>query len=177
MDIEKLVKSAKRGNDEAFEQLIALMREKLYRTAYSYVRNEQDALDIYQESIYKAYTTLKTLKNPNSFPGWIIKIVVYKSIDFIRKDSRKFTSGDEKFFAEIAGNQDMENIAYSLDVKEAIDTLDAKYKTIMWLRFYHDFTVKEIAKMLGCPEGTVKSYINRAKKELKPVLREGYLYE
>lgn len=71
----------------------------------------------------------------------------------------------------------MENIAYSLDVKEAIDTLDAKYKTIMSLRFYHDFTVKEIAKMLGCPEGTVKSYINRAKKELKPVLREGYLYE
>lgn len=177
MDIEKLVKSAKRGNDEAFEQLLAFMREKLYRTAYSYVRNEQDALDIYQESIYKAYTTLKTLKNPNSFPGWIMKIVVYKSIDFIRKDARKFTSGDEAFFAEIAGNQSMENIAYSLDVKEAIDTLDAKYKTIMWLRFYHDFTVKEIAKMLGCPEGTVKSYINRAKKELKPVLREGYLYE
>ncbi|MDM5230741.1 sigma-70 family RNA polymerase sigma factor [Lysinibacillus pakistanensis] len=177
MDIEKLVKSAKRGNDEAFEQLLAFMREKLYRTAYSYVRNEQDALDIYQESIYKAYTTLKTLKNPNSFPGWIMKIVVYKSIDFIRKDARKFTSGDEAFFAEIAGNQSMENIAYSLDVKEAIDTLDAKYKTIMSLRFYHDFTVKEIAKMLGCPEGTVKSYINRAKKELKPVLREGYLYE
>jgi len=177
VDIEKLVKSAKRGNDEAFEQLLAFMREKLYRTAYSYVRNEQDALDIYQESIYKAYTTLKTLKNPNSFPGWIIKIVVYKSIDFIRKDARKFTSGDEAFFAEIVGNQSMENIAYSLDVKEAIDTLDAKYKTIMWLRFYHDFTVKEIAKMLGCPEGTVKSYINRAKKELKPVLREGYLYE
>ncbi len=177
MDIEKLVKSAKRGNDEAFEQLLAFMREKLYRTAYSYVRNEQDALDIYQESIYKAYTTMKTLKNPNSFPGWIMKIVVYKSIDFIRKDARKFTSGDEAFFAEIAGNQSMENIAYSLDVKEAIDTLDAKYKTIMSLRFYHDFTVKEIAKMLGCPEGTVKSYINRAKKELKPVLREGYLYE
>jgi len=177
VDIEKLVKSAKRGNDEAFEQLLAFMREKLYRTAYSYVRNEQDALDIYQESIYKAYTTMKTLKNPNSFPGWIMKIVVYKSIDFIRKDARKFTSGDEAFFAEIAGNQSMENIAYSLDVKEAIDTLDAKYKTIMSLRFYHDFTVKEIAKMLGCPEGTVKSYINRAKKELKPVLREGYLYE
>ncbi|MFJ3390266.1 MULTISPECIES: sigma-70 family RNA polymerase sigma factor [unclassified Lysinibacillus] len=177
MDIKKLVKSAKKGDDEAFEQLIVLMREKLYRTAYSYVRNEQDALDIYQESIYKAYTTLKTLKNPSSFPGWIVKIVTFKSIDFIRKDSRKFTSGDAAFFAEIAGNQNMENVTYSVDLKEAIETLDDKYKTILWLRFYHDFSVKEIAKMLGCPEGTVKSYINRAKKELKPVLREGYLYE
>ena len=55
MDIAYLVKQAKRGNDQAFEQLITFVRQKLYRTAYSYVRNEQDALDIYQETIYEAY--------------------------------------------------------------------------------------------------------------------------
>lgn len=60
MSIVKLVQNAKRGDDEAFEQLISSVRHKLYRTAYSYVRNEQDALDIYQETIYKAYTSLKT---------------------------------------------------------------------------------------------------------------------
>lgn len=59
MDIAKFVDMAKKGNDEAFEQLISSVRAKLYRTAYSYVRNEQDALDIYQETIYKAYISLK----------------------------------------------------------------------------------------------------------------------
>ena len=59
MDISYLVKQATRGNDQAFEQLITFVRPKLYRTAYSYVRNEQDALDIYQETIYEAYLSLK----------------------------------------------------------------------------------------------------------------------
>ena len=62
MDIAYLVKQATRGNDEAFEQLIDFVRPKLYRTAYAYVRNEQDTLDIYQETIYKAYISLKKLK-------------------------------------------------------------------------------------------------------------------
>ena len=79
MDIAKLVQKAKKGNDEAFEQLISSVRHKLYRTAYSYVRNEQDALDMYQETIYTAYISLKTLKKPESFPSWITKILVFKS--------------------------------------------------------------------------------------------------
>ncbi len=62
IEIGKLVQKAKKGYDEAFEGLISSVRNKLYRTAYSYVRNEQDALDIYQETIYIAYTSLKTLK-------------------------------------------------------------------------------------------------------------------
>lgn len=177
MNIERLVNAAKKGDDEAFEQLIGSVREKLYRTAYSYVRNEQDALDIYQEAIYKAYTTLKVLKKPESFPYWIVKIVVFKSIDFIRKDSRYFTTDDEALFSELVAIEDIENLAHTLDLAEAFETLDVKYKTIILLRYYHDFSVKEIAKMMNYPEGTVKSYINRAKKELKPILREGYLYE
>lgn len=67
VDIAKLVQKAKKGNDEAFENLISSVRHKLYRTAYSYVRNEQDALDIYQETIYKAYTSIHTLKKSESF--------------------------------------------------------------------------------------------------------------
>lgn len=62
MEIEKLVKKAKKGDDEAFSCLIDSVRDKLYRTAFSYVRNEQDALDIYQDTIYEAYTSLKKTK-------------------------------------------------------------------------------------------------------------------
>ncbi|MEH7385810.1 sigma-70 family RNA polymerase sigma factor [Bacillus sp. JJ1521] len=177
MDIVKLVQKANKGNDEAFEQLISTVRHKLYRTAYSYVRNEQDALDIYQETIYKAYTSLKMLKKPESFQSWIIKILVFKSIDFIRKESRHFTTDNEEIFAELISKENIDYIAHSMDLSEAFKFLDPKYKTIILLRYYHDLSIKEIAKIMNYPEGTVKSHLNRAQKELRPILKEGYFYE
>ncbi|WP_102272249.1 sigma-70 family RNA polymerase sigma factor [Cytobacillus massiliigabonensis] len=177
MDVGKLVQEAKKGNDEAFELLISSVRNKLYRTAYSYVRNEQDALDIYQETIYKAYTSLKTLKKPASFQSWIIKILIFKSIDFIRKESRHFTTDDEKLFAEIISKESADGIAHSMDLSEAFKSLDPKYKTIILLRYYHDLSIREIANIMNCPEGTVKSHLSRAQKELRPILKEGYFYE
>ncbi|WP_141433906.1 sigma-70 family RNA polymerase sigma factor [Bacillus sp. 03113] len=177
MDIAKLVQKAKKGNDEAFEQLISSVRNKLYRTAYSYVRNEQDALDLYQDTIYKAYTSLKTLKKPESFQSWILKILIFKSIDFIRKESRHFTTDDEKIFAELVSDENVDYIAHSMDLLEAFKFLDPKCKMIILLRYYHDLSIKEIASIMNYPEGTVKSHLNRAKKELRPILKEGYTYE
>ncbi|WP_419392778.1 sigma-70 family RNA polymerase sigma factor [Cytobacillus praedii] len=177
MDVEKLVQKAKKGNDEAFELLISSVRNKLYRTAFSYVRNEQDALDIYQETIYKAYTSLKTLKNPASFQSWIIKILIFKSIDFIRKESRHFTTDDEKLFAELISKESVDYIAHSMDLSEAFKFLEPKYQTIILLRYYHDLSIREIANIMNYPEGTVKSHLSRAQKELRPILKEGYFYE
>lgn len=177
MDVVNLVKKARRGDDEAFEQLINSVRDKLYRTAYTYVRNEQDALDMYQETIYQAYTHLKKLKEPERFHGWIIKIIIFKSIDFIRKESRHFTTGDDDFFAKLIALENMNDVAHSLDLTEAFTFLNPKYKSVILLRYYHDLSIKEISSIMKYPEGTVKSYLNRAKKELRPILKEGYIHE
>ncbi len=61
------MKKAKKGNDEAFEQLIRLYQNQLYRTAYLYVGNKEDALDVVQETVYKAYLSIEQLKKPNYF--------------------------------------------------------------------------------------------------------------
>jgi len=177
MDIAKLVRQAKRGDDAAFEQLIRSVRHKLYRTAYSYVRNEQDALDMYQETIYRAYTSLKTLKKPENFQSWIIKILVFTSIDFIRKEARHFTTDEEGIFAKLISKEGKEAVAHSMDLFEALKLLDPKYKTVILLRYYHDMSIKEIANIMNYPEGTVKSHLYRGQKKLRPILREDYLYE
>jgi RNA polymerase sigma-70 factor, ECF subfamily len=149
----------------------------LYRTAYSYVRNEHDALDIYQDAIYKAFTSLESLKNPESFESWIIKILVFRAIDFIRKESRHFPSDNIESFGQTFLNDSSQYTDQSIDLFNAFDYLDPHYKTIILLRYYHDLSVKEIASMMGCPEGTIKSCLHRAKKELRPILKEGYFYE
>jgi RNA polymerase sigma-70 factor, ECF subfamily len=175
MNIVKLVQKAKKGEDDAFEQLIGSVRQKLYRTAYSYVRNEQDALDVYQETIYTAYISLKTLKKPESFSSWITKILVFKAIDFIRKESRHFSTDDEEMFAKLIEPENGDIILHSMDLSEAFKLLDPNVKTIILLRYYHDMSVKEISAIMKFPEGTVKSHLNRAKKKLRPILKEGYL--
>ncbi|MER1999863.1 MAG: sigma-70 family RNA polymerase sigma factor [Lysinibacillus sp.] len=177
MEIAKLVQRARKGEDEAFEQLISSVREKLYRTAYTYVRNEQDALDVYQEAIYTAYITINKLKNPESFTSWITKIIVFKAIDFIRKESRHFATDDEEVFSKLIQAGNVDGIMHSLDLSVAFNYLSPKEKTIILLRYYHDLSVKEIAAIMNIPEGTIKSHLNRAKKDLKPILKEGYLYE
>ena len=177
MEISKIVQKAKKGDQEAFEQLIRSVREKLYRTAYAYVRNEQDALDIYQEAIYTAFVSVKTLKKPESFTSWITKILVFKAIDFIRKESHHFTTGDEEVFSTLIEPEHVNDIMHTMDLSVAFKYLSPKVKTIILLRYYHDLSVKEIAIIMKIPEGTIKSHLNRAKKELKPILREGYLYE
>ena len=177
MDIEKLVQRARKGDDEAFEQLIDSVRDKLYRTAYAYVRNEQDALDVYQEAIYTAYVSLKSLKKAASFRSWITKILVCKAIDFIRKESHHFSTDNEDVFSALIATDSENFTTHSIDLEEAFKTLKPAVKTIMLLRYYHDFSVKEIASMMNYPEGTVKSHLNRAKHELRPILKEGDLYE
>ena len=66
-------------------------------------------------------------------------------------------------------------INQSLDLSEALKSLTPTVQTIILLRYYHDLSIKEIAMLLDFPEGTVKSHLNRAKKELRPILKEGYL--
>ncbi|MGN7479692.1 sigma-70 family RNA polymerase sigma factor [Solibacillus silvestris] len=176
MEIKKLVQRAKKGDGEAFEQLISFVREKLYRTAYAYVRNEQDALDIYQEAVYTAFISIKKLKKPESFAGWITKILVFKAIDFIRKESRHFPTDDEEILTLIEP-ENVDDIMHTMDLSAAFKYLSPKVKTIILLKYYHDLSMREIAIIMNLPEGTVKSHLNRAKKELKTVLKEGYLYE
>lgn len=176
MDITHLVKRAKKGNDEAFEQLVTSVRQKLYRTAYSYVRNEQDALDLYQDTIYEAYLSLKKLKEPEKFQSWITKIIIFKSIDFIRKSSKQFVASDE-LFTSLATEENIADVEHAMDLTEAFNSLTPNYKAIILLRYYHDLSIKEISDLLNYPEGTVKSHLHRAKNELRPILKEGYIYE
>ena len=72
----KLVDKAKEGCDESFEILINNYKEYLYKTAFLYVKNEHDALDIYQETVYKAYINISKLRNSNFFKTWITKILI-----------------------------------------------------------------------------------------------------
>jgi RNA polymerase sigma-70 factor (ECF subfamily) len=134
--------------------------QKLYRLAYSYVRNENDALDIVQESAYKAMKNSGSLQNPQYVGTWIYRIVINEALSFLRKQKQQVVplyeveDGAEDCYAD-------------LDLQQALDRLEPLDKTVVVLRFFEGLQLQQIAQILDENLNTVKSRLYRALKKLK----------
>lgn len=170
MNIEEQVKLAIKGNEKAFGYLMDINKEMLYRTAFAYVKNEQNALDILQETVYKAYISIGKLKEPKYFKTWLTKILINTAISFINKNKKIVYITDDITNESNCYESDMVN--EKLDILSSIEKLDEKYKTIIILKYFQDLTITEISEVLDCPLGTVKTYLNRALNKLRLFMKE-----
>lgn len=168
-----LVKKAMKGNPKAYGNLIHYYQDYLYKTAFLYVKNEDSALDIVQESILKGYESIRKLKHPQFFKTWITKILINNSLTVLKK--RNSTISIETI-EDITKSYLQPMLEEKLDLYEAIDNLSEIYKTIIILKYFNDLKINEISSLMNIPEGSVKAYLYRAKKELKQYLKEDYLY-
>lgn len=173
MEIE-LAKASIKGDSDSFTELMKLHKVSLYKIAYSYVKDEQKALDIMQDTAYKGLLNIKKLKEPKFFKTWITRILINIAIDYTKKDS-KVVYIDEEIHLEKKSEQiTMEE---KLDLYDAIDKLRDKYKMVIILKYFNDMTYEQISTTMDIPINTVKSHLIRAKEELKQFLKEDYLNE
>lgn len=154
----------KRKVDDLVANYIIDNREYYYRLAYSYVKNQEDALDIVQESICKALDSKSKIKNVDGIKTWFYRIVVNCSIDFIRKNKRVLYVEDS--LLEINGEKKTD-VYEDLDLKNAIDKLPTINKTIVILRYFEDMKLEEIAEILDENINTVKTKLYKSLKILK----------
>ena len=132
----------------------------LYRLAYSYVHNPDDAMDIVQDSAYKAILRAEDVRNQETIKSWLCRIVVNTSLDALRK-KRKESTGLENI--PDAGKED----AYEdLDVLRALEGLDERERTVVTLRYFEDMKLSEIVSVTGENLSTVKSILYRSLKNL-----------
>ncbi|MFD1737934.1 sigma-70 family RNA polymerase sigma factor [Bacillus salitolerans] len=159
----EVVMLAKNGNHDAFQQLMRQEQEKLYKVAYSYVYNEDDAVEIVQETFFKAYSSIGSLKEPAYFSTWITRILINTAISFLKNKKKSFVFSDwtGKILIPLYGVEE------KMDLSMAIKSLSIKDRTVINLRFYMDYTNREIAEILNIPEGTVKARVHRALLKLK----------
>lgn len=140
--------------------------------AYSYVKNEHDALDIIGEATYKGLNTLRTLREPDYFDTWMTRIVINTAIDFIRKHSRVALCEDTA--PEVMAVPEKELTPEdSMDLYQALDALSEKDRACVMLRYFEDQSFIQIAKILQEPEATVKSRLYRALRKMRGFLEEG----
>ena len=165
---ELKVRKAIKGDKEAFLDLIEKQKEKLYKIAYTYVRNEQDALDIIQETICKAYVSLENLKKPKYFNTWIVKILMNVAITTVNKNKKVIYLEDEEIVQDtnsISGCDDR------LDLITELDKLPQKYKDVIVLKYFDDLTIEEIANILEIPIGTARTNLYRGLENLRKSMK------
>lgn len=164
-----LVLRAKKGDSDSFYTLVKEEKESLYRLAYSFSKNEEDALDIVQEAVYKAFLSIKNLKQPEYFSTWLYRITINCSKDFLSK-SKKVLYIENNTLEKLTTHT--ERCDEIIDLKKALEDLDVKYKTVIILRFFEGLTLKEISEVLESPLNTVKTRLYRGLDILKINLEE-----
>ena len=172
VDANGKIKLAQKGDDDAFYELLSERKDQLYKTAFAYVKNKEDALDIVSDTVYKAYISIKNLKEPSFFNTWLTRILINTSLDCINKSSRIVSFKENISSDTRVVSKDDEQI---IDLKMAVDKLHVNYKTIVILKYFQDMTLMEIAKILQCPLGTVKTNLHKALGELRLDLKEELL--
>jgi RNA polymerase sigma-70 factor (ECF subfamily) len=165
------VKKAKNGNKRAFQKLIEQEKEMLYKIAYLYTKDENDALDIFQETLIKALTSIHSLKDEDYFSTWITRILINNAKNYLSKKNRLIPM--ETGLLEQQVSNPMLNIDNKIDLFDAFNYLEEKEKSVVILRFYKDYTIQQIANVLDIPEGSVKSTIHRSLKKMRGNLKGG----
>ncbi|MDK0864140.1 sigma-70 family RNA polymerase sigma factor [Clostridium perfringens] len=170
----RLIKESMKGNKESFGILIKNNKEYLYKMAFLYVKDEQDALEVIHETVYRAFLNIEKLKKAKFFNTWITRILINVSIDFLKKKGKNEMLDEStpirKEKCEISTEE-------KLDLYNAIDLLNDNYKTVIIMMYFNDMKIKDISKVMETPENTVKTYLRRAKQALGEILKEEYLDE
>ncbi len=155
-----------------YELLVSYIVEnqnKFYRVAYSYARNQEDALDIVQNAVCKALESYKNIRNADAVKTWFYRILINESLAAIKQRKKELLSDDnpqkeEAYFEKGYEQQD--------DIKEGLDRLEEDIQTIIRLRFFEELSLKEISEITGLNLNTVKTKLYRGLKLLRENIQE-----
>ncbi|MFX3616290.1 MAG: sigma-70 family RNA polymerase sigma factor [Sporolactobacillus sp.] len=150
--------------EQEMTEILLANRSELYRTAWRYLRNEQDTLEALQEVSYRAYKNLRTIRDPRYIKTWVIRILIHYCLDELKRRKRTIpvdTFPGESMSSSPLGTDD------KLYLENKLHHLDEKYQLILVLKYYHQYTLTEIASSLKIPLGTVKTRLNHGLRLLR----------
>lgn len=163
-----LIRKAQHGDAQAFMKLFSEYEQELYCIAFINVKNEADALDVMQEVAYRAFKGIKDLKNAEYFKTWLIRIVMNCSMDCIRKNSKVVRLESEHMEnMEIIPVSHEKDFMMKFTLRELMEVLDVTEKNVLVLKYYYEYSFKEISEILQKPLGTVKTILYRGLGKLR----------
>ncbi|WP_078593107.1 RNA polymerase sigma factor SigW [Evansella clarkii] len=182
--VKKIIIEVKKGNQQAFAELVELYKDKVFQVAYRMLGNVHEAQDISQEAFLRAYTNIESYDINRKFSTWIFRIATNLAIDRIRKKKPDFHLEDQvagtedlDYYSQIPGDDELpEDVVVQHEMQEWIQDeimmLPPKYRSAIILKYMEDLSLKEIGEVLNLPVATVKTRIHRGREALRKRLRD-----
>lgn len=180
-----LVRRAQAGELEAFEELVRRYQERIYATIYHMTANHEDASDLAQETFIKAYTALKTFKGQSSFFTWLYRIAINKTINFLKQHRHRIQMSlndldlnaehDPEIVALISEKtprREVNLVELQHRLNEALQKLSEVHRLVVILHDVQGLPHEEIAKIMDCNVGTVRSRLFYARQQLQAFLSD-----
>lgn len=181
----ELVKRARRGDLAAYDDLVRRYQERIYATVYHMTSNHEDANDLTQDAFIKAFQALKSFKGGSSFYTWVYRIAVNKTLNFLksRKNRTQYSLNDLDFNAE--NNPDLVALISEKTprreagltelqekLNEAMQQLSEQHRLVVTLHDVQGLAHEEIAQIMDCNVGTVRSRLFYARQQLQGFLAD-----
>ena len=172
------------GDETALAPLVEKYKRMVYRLAMQITKNHADADDVMQETFIKVYRSIRTFRKDAAFETWLYRIAVNEALNFVRRRERQRASALEttseseyetmaRYRAQIANDPHVhaEKVELRQHVTAAVNSLSLKHRTVVILHEFEGLTHAEIASILNCSEGTVRSRLHYARKKLRTLLK------
>lgn len=165
--MEELIEKVKKGDVDAFTQLIMSLDNELYKIAKTRITNEADIEDAIQETLIEVYKSIKKLREAQKFKKWIITILINKCNKIYRKRHKKDISIDEYNLDKILINYNYSDIENDLNFYSLLKQLNYEERIVIILYYMEQYSVKDIKDILHMNENTIRTHLYRARQKIK----------
>jgi RNA polymerase sigma-70 factor (ECF subfamily) len=180
-----LIRAATGGDLRAYDELVQRCQERIYATIYHMTSNHEDANDLAQDTFIKAYQSLKSFRGGSSFYTWVYRIAVNKTINFLKQRNKRIQLSLNDLDANVEGNPDLVALIsedtpqrdaqlseLQEKLNEALMRLSEEHRLAVVLHDVQDLPHDEIAKIMDCNVGTVRSRLFYARQQLQGLLAD-----
>jgi RNA polymerase sigma-70 factor (ECF subfamily) len=181
--IRKRIKQIKKGDQDAFGEIVELFKDKIYQLVYRMIGNAHESEDIAQEAFIRAYININSFDVNRKFSTWLYRIATNLTIDRIRKKKPDYyldaeVAGTEglTMYSQVAADialpeEEVESMELQCEIQRQILKLPDKYRSVIVLKYIDELSLIEISEILEIPVGTVKTRIHRGREALRQQLR------
>lgn len=148
------------------DEVFRIYGDRIFSAAFSICRNKADADDVVQDTLIRYYSLSKDFENETHLKAWLLRVAINRAKDIASSFWRRNKVSWEAYMDELPFEEEADSHLF-----EAVMGLPEKYRAVIHLYYYEDYTVQDISRILRLSQGTVKSQLNRGRKLLKTSLQ------